>query len=88
MRTLAIFRRSRSRTARPIAGDNASISKDQKPPDPIAGEVMKSVANSSFGAALVEPSGDKQIGATGMVLAQLLVLQVNDEKGTAVPRIL
>ncbi|HLM80019.1 MAG TPA: cytochrome c [Gemmataceae bacterium] len=37
-----------------------------------------------FGAALVESSGGKQIGATGMVLAQPLVVQVNDEQGTAV----
>ena len=38
----------------------------------------------AFGAALVESSGGKQIGATGMVLAQPLVVQVNDEQGTAV----
>jgi len=37
-----------------------------------------------FGAALVESSGGKQIGATGMVLAQPVVVQVNDEQGTAV----
>ena len=37
-----------------------------------------------FGAALVESSGGTQIGATGMVLAQPLVVQVNDEQGTAV----
>jgi len=37
-----------------------------------------------FGAALVESSGGKQIGATGMVLAQPVVAQVNDEQGTAV----
>jgi len=37
-----------------------------------------------FGAALVESSGGKQIGATGSVLAQPLVVQVNDEQGTAV----
>ncbi len=37
-----------------------------------------------FGAALVESSGGKQIGATGMVLAQPIVVQVNDEQGTAV----
>jgi mono/diheme cytochrome c family protein len=40
------------------------------------------VAN--FGTALVESSGGKQIGATGMVLAQPLVVQVNDDQGTAV----
>ena len=38
----------------------------------------------AFGAALIESSGGKQIGATGMVLAQPLVVQVNDEQGTAV----
>ena len=38
----------------------------------------------AFGAALVESSGDKQIGTTGMVLSQPLVVQVNDEQGTAV----
>ena len=42
----------------------------------------------SFGAALVESSGGKQIGATGMVLAQPLVVQVNDEQGTAVTGVL
>ena len=38
----------------------------------------------AFGAALVESSGGKQIGTTGMVLAQPIVVQVNDEQGTAV----
>jgi mono/diheme cytochrome c family protein len=38
----------------------------------------------AFGAALVESSGGKQIGPTGMVLAQPLVVQVNDEQGAAV----
>ena len=38
----------------------------------------------NFGTAIVESSGGKQIGATGMVLAQPLVVQVNDDKGTAV----
>jgi len=37
-----------------------------------------------FGAALVESSGGKQIGPTGMVLAQPVVVQVNDDQGTAV----
>jgi mono/diheme cytochrome c family protein len=36
------------------------------------------------GAALVETSGGKQIGAAGSLLAQPLVVQVNDEKGNAV----
>jgi len=38
----------------------------------------------AFGAALVESSGGKQIGPTGMVLPQPLVVQVNDEQGAAV----
>jgi len=38
----------------------------------------------AFGAALVESSGGKQFGATGMTLAQPVVVQVNDEQGTAV----
>lgn len=37
-----------------------------------------------FGSALVESSGGKQAGATGTVLAQPLVVQVNDDKGSAV----
>jgi mono/diheme cytochrome c family protein len=37
-----------------------------------------------FGAALVESSGGKQVGATGTVLAQPVVVQVNDEQGNAV----
>ncbi|MGA7449121.1 MAG: c-type cytochrome [Terriglobales bacterium] len=37
-----------------------------------------------FGAALAESSGGKQIGATGTLLAQPLVVQVNDEQGTPV----
>ncbi len=37
-----------------------------------------------FGAAVAESSGGKQVGATGMVLAQPMVVQVNDDQGTAV----
>ena len=47
--------------------------------------VTSALKPTGFGAALVESSGGKQIGATGMVLAQPLVVQVNDEQGTAVP---
>jgi mono/diheme cytochrome c family protein len=36
------------------------------------------------GTAIVESSGGRQIGITGMVLKDPLVVQVNDEKGTAV----
>jgi len=42
-------------------------------------------APTAFGAALVESSGGKQIGATGSVLPQPLVVQVNDDQGNAVP---
>src|ERR1700687_3004074 len=38
----------------------------------------------SFGAALVESSGGKQMGATGTALPQPLVVQVNDDQGNAV----
>jgi len=37
-----------------------------------------------FGSALVESSGGKQMGATGTVLAQPVVVQVNDDQGNAV----
>ncbi len=37
------------------------------------------------GSALVESSGGHQIGATGTVLKDPLVVQVNDDQGTAVP---
>jgi mono/diheme cytochrome c family protein len=40
---------------------------------------------SAFGAAIVESSGGKQIGATDSELPQSLVVQVNDEHGNAVP---
>ena len=39
----------------------------------------------AFGSAIVESSGGKQFGQTGSVLPQPVVLQVNDEHGTAVP---
>jgi mono/diheme cytochrome c family protein len=45
---------------------------------------VSSLKPTGFGAALVESSGGKQIGATGMVLPQPVVVQVNDEQGTAV----
>ncbi len=43
-----------------------------------------SPAGTAFGAAIVESSGGKQIGATGATLSQPIVVQVNDEQGTAV----
>src|SRR5579864_6145878 len=39
----------------------------------------------AFGAAIVESSGGKQIAQTGSLLPQPVVVQVNDEQGTAVP---
>lgn len=39
----------------------------------------------AFGAAIVESSGGKQTAQTGSLLPQPVVVQVNDEKGTAVP---
>jgi mono/diheme cytochrome c family protein len=47
--------------------------------------VAPALKPTGFGAALVESSGGKQIGATGMLLAQPLVIQVNDDQGNAVP---
>jgi hypothetical protein len=37
------------------------------------------------GTALVESSGGHQVGATGTALKTRLVVQVNDDQGTAVP---
>src|SRR5713226_7693011 len=45
--------------------------------------VAAALKPTGFGAALVESSG-KQIGATGTVLSQPLVVQVNDDQGNAV----
>lgn len=42
----------------------------------------------AFGAALVESSGGKQFAQTGSPLPQPVVVQVNDEKGTAVAKAL
>lgn len=41
-------------------------------------------APTAFGSAIVESSGGKQIGAVGAALSQPLVVQVNDDQGTAV----
>lgn len=38
----------------------------------------------AYGSALVESSGSKQTGATGTLLAQPLVVQVNDDQGAGV----
>jgi mono/diheme cytochrome c family protein len=42
------------------------------------------VKPTAFGAAIVESSGGKQVAQTGSLLPQPLVVQVNDEQGTAV----
>jgi mono/diheme cytochrome c family protein len=39
----------------------------------------------AFGAAIVESSGGKQFAQAGSLLPQPVVVQVNDEQGTAVP---
>jgi hypothetical protein len=39
----------------------------------------------SAGTVIVESSGGRQVGATGTALKDPLVVQVNDEQGTAVP---
>jgi mono/diheme cytochrome c family protein len=41
-------------------------------------------APTAFGSAIVESSGGKQIGAAGAALSQPLVVQVNDDQGSAV----
>ncbi len=41
-------------------------------------------AATAFGAAIVESSGGKQIGATGGTLGQPIIVQVNDDQGSAV----
>ena len=42
----------------------------------------------AFGAAIVESSGGKQFAQAGSLLPQPLVVQVNNEQGTAVPQAL
>jgi mono/diheme cytochrome c family protein len=42
-------------------------------------------SGSAYGAAIIESSGGKQIGYVGSTLPQPVVVQVNDEKGNAVP---
>ncbi len=39
----------------------------------------------AFGAAIVESSGGKQVTAVGAALPQPVIVQVNDDKGNAVP---
>ena len=44
-----------------------------------------SIKPTSFGAAIVESSGGKQLAQTGAMLPQPLVVQVNDAQGNALP---
>lgn len=48
-------------------------------------EVAPALQATAFGAAIVESSGGKQFTQTGSLLAQPVVVQVNDAQGTAVP---
>jgi mono/diheme cytochrome c family protein len=48
-------------------------------------ETVTSLKPTAFGAAIVESSGGKQVAQTGTLLPQPVVVQVNDEQGTAVP---
>lgn len=59
-----------------VIGSGGCSKKSTSPPMP---------KPTAFGAALVESSGGKQIGATGAVLSQPVVVQANDEQGNAVP---
>jgi len=45
---------------------------------------VKSGANEAYGNAVIEVSGSKQSASVGSALDQPLVVQVNDDKGTAV----
>jgi mono/diheme cytochrome c family protein len=47
-------------------------------------ETVTSLKPTAFGAAIVESSGGKQVAQTGTLLPQPVVVQVNDEQGTAV----
>jgi len=47
-------------------------------------QTAQTLKPTAFGAALVESSGGKQLASTGMLLPQPIVVQVNDEQGTAV----
>lgn len=48
---------------------------------------IKSPAGAGYGNALVEISGGKQAASVGSTLEQPVVLQVNDDKGAAVPNV-
>ena len=49
------------------------------------GAQTQSPKATAFGAAIIEVSGGKQTAAAGTALSQSVVVQVNDEQGTAVP---
>jgi len=48
-------------------------------------ESRKSPESTAYGNALIEVSGAKQAGSVGSTLDQPVVVQVNDDKGAAVP---
>jgi mono/diheme cytochrome c family protein len=58
-----------------IAGSVGCTRKSAAPP---------SLKPTGFGGALVESSGGKQVGAAGSLLSQPVIVQVNDDQGTAV----
>jgi mono/diheme cytochrome c family protein len=51
-------------------------------------ESASALKPTAFGAAIVESSGGKQLAQTGSLLPQPVIVQVNDEQGTAVPQAL
>jgi mono/diheme cytochrome c family protein len=53
-----------------------------------AGNTIQNTQNTAFGHALTEVSGGKQAASVGSTLDQAVVVQVNDDKGTAVPNAL
>jgi mono/diheme cytochrome c family protein len=50
-----------------------------------AGPPAPGLKATAAGTAIVETSGGHQVGVTGTALKDLLVVQVNDDQGTAVP---
>jgi mono/diheme cytochrome c family protein len=50
-----------------------------------AGHPAPGLKATAAGTAIVETSGGHQVGVTGTALKDLLVVQVNDDQGTAVP---
>jgi len=75
------FRRGRNVFALVVAILLALLATSCSPKSELAAALPKPTA---FGAAIVESSGGKQIAQTGTLLPQPVVVQVNDEQGTAV----